>query len=200
MISLKEKRPSSSMRSGIHGGYTLIEVLISLVVVGIGLLGLAGMQALGVNNNYLSYLRSIATIHTETMAEMMRANIAGVNANDYAANAAPNTINYTTITTSTAPVFDCRPDDARKVAFPSGGTACTPAQQAQADVFNWLTRLSSDLPAGNGTVVCNDSDAGADADPCTDGSSHTITVQWREKDREAGQTVVTKSFSTVFRP
>ena len=188
------------MRLTIHEGYTLTEVLVSLVVVGIGLLGLAGMQALGVNNSYVSHLRSIATVHTENMAEMMRANIVGVNANDYAANAVPNTVNYATITTSTAPAFDCRPDDASKVAFTSGSTACTPAQQAQADAFNWMTRLSSDLPAGGGTVVCNDSDGGADADPCTDGSSYTITVQWQEKDMEAEQTVVTKSYSTVFRP
>ena len=188
------------MRLALHSGYTLTEVLISLVVVGIGLLGLAGMQALGVNNSYVSHLRSIATVHTENMAELMRANIAGVNANDYAANALPNTVNYVTITTSTAPAFDCRPDDASRVAFTSGNTACNPAQQAQAQETMNVGFLWHDLPGGGGTVVCNDSDGGADADPCTDGSSYTITVQWQEKDREAGQTIVTKSFSTVFRP
>ncbi len=181
-------------------GFTLIEALIALVVIAIGLLGLASLQALGVNNSYVSHLRSIATIHTENMAEMMRVNITGVNANHYASNAVPNTVDYTTITTGSAPTIDCRPDDASKPAFTSGSTECTAAQQTQVDAFNWVSALNNDLPAGTGTVVCNDSDGGADADPCTDGSTHTITVRWQEKDLESGQTAVSKAFSTVIRP
>jgi type IV pilus assembly protein PilV len=178
-------------------GFTLIEVLIAVVIIAIGLLGLAGLNAVGINSTHTSHLRSLASIHTENMADMMRANISGVDANDYANNAAPATIDYSTITGAGAPGIDCRPD-VTGTAFSGGSTACTPAEQAQVDAFNWVTAIANDLPAGTGTVICNDSD-GADADPCTNGSTFTITVSWQEKDKELAN-LVTKSFSTVFRP
>ncbi len=169
-------------------GFSLVEVLIAVLVIAIGLLGMAGMQSIGVNSNHISHLRSIASVHSENIAEMMRTNIAGVEANDYAQNAAPATVNYSSIA-ATALGFDCRT------------APCTPAQQARADAFNWLTSIARDLPAASGTVMCNDSNPpGGDADPCSPGSAFTITVSWQEKDLETANQFVTQSFSTVFRP
>lgn len=177
-----------------HKGFTLIEILIALLVITIGLLGIAMLQGVGVNNSHMSYLRSVASIHEQNMAERMRANVAGVDASDYAGNVPSPTINYATITTT----FDCRPDDASKPAFTGANTSCTPAEQAQADAFHWVTSIATDLPSGTGQVICNDIDT-TDANPCTVGSTHTITVNWREKDMES-DTHVSKSFATVFRP
>src|SRR3569623_1233592 len=42
-------------------GFTMLEVLISVVVLSIGLLGIAGLQATGQRNNHSAYLRSQAT-------------------------------------------------------------------------------------------------------------------------------------------
>lgn len=171
-----------------HSGFTLLEVLIAVVVIAIGLLGLAGLQATGINNSHISSMRSLASVHTENMAEMMRANIEGVNDNDYAA------LDYSSINPDTAPDPDCRgPAD-----------SCDPDEQALADAFHWIRAIDRDLPAPvgaglvRGTVVCNDRDT-TDADDCTDGSSHTITVSWQEKDLER-RAMVNKSFATVFRP
>ena len=152
------------------------------------------LQGVGVNNSHISYLRSVASIHVQNIAERMRANPAGVDASDYAGNVPSPTIDYATITTT----FDCRPDDASKPAFTGGNTSCTPAQQAQADAVHWVTSIATDLPSGAGQVSCNDIDT-ADANPCTAGSTHTITVNWREKDMES-DAYVAKSFSTIFRP
>ena len=72
------------------------------MVITIGLLGVAMLQGVGVNNSHISYLRSVASIHTQNIAERMRANIAGADASDYAGNMATPTINYATITTSSS--------------------------------------------------------------------------------------------------
>lgn len=175
-------------------GFTLIEILVALLVITIGLLGVAMLQGVGVNNSHISYVRSVASIHVQNMAERMRANISAVDANDYAGNVASPTIDYATITTT----FDCRPDDSTKPAFTGANTACTPAQQAQADAVHWLASIGTDLPSGTGQVTCNDIDT-TDANPCSVGSTHTITVNWREKDMESNAHIA-KSFATVFRP
>lgn len=62
VISYKEK------------GVTLIEVLVTVVIMSIGLLGLAGMHFHGLKNNQSSYFRSQATILAYTILDSMRAN------------------------------------------------------------------------------------------------------------------------------
>jgi len=55
-------------------GLTLIEVLITIVVLAIGLLGLAGLQTASLKNNQSSYYRSQAVMLTEDIFDRMRAN------------------------------------------------------------------------------------------------------------------------------
>lgn len=55
-------------------GATLIEVLVAMVVLAIGLLGLAGLQATSVQSNYSAYYRSQATILAADITDRMRAN------------------------------------------------------------------------------------------------------------------------------
>ncbi|MEX1067012.1 MAG: type IV pilus modification protein PilV [Aquisalimonadaceae bacterium] len=55
-------------------GLTLIEVLVTMVVLSIGLLGLAGLQAYALQNNNSAYYASQATILTQDIADRMRAN------------------------------------------------------------------------------------------------------------------------------
>ncbi len=54
-------------------GATLIEVLIAIVVLSIGLLGLAGLQATSVQSNHSAYQRSQATLLGYDLADRMRA-------------------------------------------------------------------------------------------------------------------------------
>ena len=63
-------------------GFTLLEILIAVGVLSIGLLGIAGLQALGQRSNHSAYLRSQATALAYDMIDRMRANKAGVQASD----------------------------------------------------------------------------------------------------------------------
>ncbi|SMP63962.1 type IV pilus assembly protein PilV [Desulfonatronum zhilinae] len=55
-------------------GFSLVEVLVGLIILAIGLLGLAGLQMQGLRNNNSSYLRSQATILAYDIVDRMRAN------------------------------------------------------------------------------------------------------------------------------
>jgi type IV pilus assembly protein PilV len=122
------------MRSHItkNRGFTLLEILIAVVVLSVGLLGIAGLQALGQQSNHSAYLRSQATALAYDIIDRMRANKAGVSSGDY------NAID-TTANTYTDP--GC------------ASSTCTSSQMAQFDMYDWQQDLSTQLPTGNGKVV-----------------------------------------------
>lgn len=112
-------------RSRWQRGATLIEVLVAMFILAIGLLGLAGLQAMSVRSNQGAYYRSQATILANDIADSMRANRTAALAGNYAQSSPPST-------TST----------------PSGTP--TPAQR---DLAEWNNRLATSLPQGTGTIA-----------------------------------------------
>ena len=140
-----------------HSGFTLLEVLVAIIVISIGLLGLAGLQARGMQANHSSMLRTIATYQAYDMADRMRANIQGVNSGAY------NSLSGT-------------PSDPGCVS-----TGCTPATMATSDLYSWNTSNAVLLPSGQG-VVCLDStpDDGTQSSPACDGlgTIYAIKIWW----------------------
>lgn len=57
-----------------QGGVVLIEALVSIVILAVGLLGLAGLQARAMNAEFESYQRSQAILLANDMAERIRMN------------------------------------------------------------------------------------------------------------------------------
>jgi type IV pilus assembly protein PilV len=55
-------------------GFTLLEVLVAVLVLAIGLLGMAGLQMTGMKSNNSAYLRSQASLLAYDITERMRAN------------------------------------------------------------------------------------------------------------------------------
>ena len=60
-------------RRKIERGATLIEVLVAVVVLSIGLLGLAGLQVTSLQSNHSAYMRSQASLLAYDLADRMRA-------------------------------------------------------------------------------------------------------------------------------
>ena len=58
-------------------GMTLIEILVAIVVLSLGLMGLAGLQLKGMQVNQGSTYRSQAAILAQEMAERIRADLTG---------------------------------------------------------------------------------------------------------------------------
>ena len=77
---------------GPASGFTLLEILIAVVILSVGLLGLAGLQARSLQTNQSAMLRSQATVLAYDMIDRMRANRAKARDGDYnqlLASAAP---------------------------------------------------------------------------------------------------------------
>ncbi len=64
-------------------GFTLLEVLIAVVILSVGLLGMAGLQARSLQANQSALMRSQATVLAYDMIDRMRANRALARAGDY---------------------------------------------------------------------------------------------------------------------
>jgi type IV pilus assembly protein PilV len=64
-------------------GFSLIEVLIAILVLAIGLLGMANMQASGMRSTHGAYLRTQATILADDILDSMRANVTAARAGNY---------------------------------------------------------------------------------------------------------------------
>lgn len=64
-------------------GFTLIEVLVAVVILAIGLLGLAALQNSGLQGSQEAYLRSQATLLASDITDRMRANRAAALNGDY---------------------------------------------------------------------------------------------------------------------
>jgi len=111
-------------------GFTLIEVLITMVVLAVGLLGLAGLQTTSLKHNQTAYFRSQATQLAYDMADRMRAN--PVDASQFAGS--------TYVVGNAAANAGC-----------STVAGCTPAEMAENDLFEWDASLVEVLP-GNISV------------------------------------------------
>jgi type IV pilus assembly protein PilV len=115
-----------------NAGFTLIEVLVSLILLSVGLLGLAALQANSLKNNQSAYNRSQATQLTYDIADRMRANVAETNKLALS--------EYIATTTPVAQV-NC-----------ANTTGCTPVLMAQNDRFEWNAALAGTLSSGTGTI------------------------------------------------
>lgn len=64
-------------------GFTLLEVLVALVIISIGLLGVAMLQMNGLKNNHSAFYRSQASILAYQMLDSLRANRKEVDSGNY---------------------------------------------------------------------------------------------------------------------
>ncbi len=74
-------RPIENLRRA--RGFTLIEVLITLVILAIGLLGLAGLQLFSLQSQMEAYQRGQAVMLAEEMAKRIQVNAQAARAGDY---------------------------------------------------------------------------------------------------------------------
>ncbi|GAC1620856.1 MAG: hypothetical protein NVS9B10_03030 [Nevskia sp.] len=143
-----------------QAGVTLIEVLVAVVVLSVGVLGLAGLQVFGLQQGQAGYERSQATLLAYEIADRMRAERLQAAAGAFALSAGASGL--------TAPAKDCT------------ASVCGAAELAAWDLYDWDRRVRSLLPGGRARIACIDS--------CGLGRRQTITVFWDEQRRGADGT------------
>jgi type IV pilus assembly protein PilV len=164
-------------------GFTLIEVLISALILAVGLLGVAALQTQGLKHNVSAMYRTQAVQFSNDIIDRIRANPTG----SYAVALASSPIAATNCSSSTA--------------------ACTVATMAQYDLTQWKctlgnfttdsdcttlaaaddsTNLSLGLPSGDGSIVLTS-------------GIYTVTISWADDHRlDASNDPILTSFTTDF--
>jgi type IV pilus assembly protein PilV len=111
-----------------HAGFTLVEVLVALVVLAVGLLGIAGLYVEGLRAGRTAVYRSAAVTLASDMADRIRANPGG----NYAGNG---------------------PGTGANNGCVNGAGDCNPNMLAQDDWWRWMRDVGRRLPAGATTTV-----------------------------------------------
>lgn len=120
-------RPSPASQSGI----SLIESLVALLVLALGILGLAGLQTRAIVESRTTNARAIAVSMVEDLNERMQFN---TDARLLAAN--PYVVGW----------------NVQPIAPDCFNATCTPAQVAQLDLAQWKANLRTLLPGGDASV------------------------------------------------
>jgi type IV pilus assembly protein PilV len=134
MNSVKTNFTSSARNPAMRRqrGDTMIEVLVTIIIIAVGVLGAAALQVTTLKNLSASHSASVAAIVAQDFSERMRANPVAALANDYVHSAAP--------TSDT----DC-------VTNP----CATAADLAAYDMETWWAQVTAVLPSGSGQVTRN---------------------------------------------
>jgi len=143
-----------SLRSRFIRAFSLIEVLVSLVILAIGMLGIASMLMISHKANASSTLRQQAIQSAYNIIDRIRANRqAAINGNYTVSN----------IVSSGQPTLPSSPSTNCTT------TTCSTTQLATYDTWQWLTTDVTQLPNGCGSITTA---------PSGINTLITITVQW----------------------
>jgi type IV pilus assembly protein PilV len=132
-------------------GFTLMEVMVALVIISIGLLGIAAMQATAIASTHTSQTESLAAIEARSLADAMQANP------DYWAAGNFPTI-LTVKGTAAAPVLSDATLNSQTTNCST--TACLDTSNngnvamAGYDLQQWAKQLFTQIPGSTATINC----------------------------------------------
>lgn len=137
-------------------GFALLEVLITVFVVAIGLLGVASLQVVGLREGYNAYLTTQATLLASDLADRIKLNRAGAANGGYI-------------------LTEDRPVDASAKDCADSTVSCTSAELASHDLYDWYHEdvpgsVQALLPVSMATVDCEFN--------CAVNRPYTITIRW----------------------
>jgi type IV pilus assembly protein PilV len=137
-------------------GVTMVESLVALVILSVGMLGIAGLYVSGVKAGRSALLRTQAVNLASDMADRIRANRRAVDA--YAMD-----------------TYGGEPEDQGCI-----NDACTPEELAEDDLFRWQAAVEATLP-GRPTPEVDVEFEELDAE---DADRYIVTVRWHEAGEE----------------
>jgi len=133
-------------------GFTLLEVMIAMVIFAVGMLGLAGIQAISLQNNNTAYQRTVAMQQAYNMADLVRA-----------------AVNFDGSVDSTFDDDDTDLGAAPAACFHDTTTLCSNSVMAAFNIWHWKNRLKDELPSGRGIVKL------------VSAGEYEIIIMWDEK-------------------
>jgi len=150
-------------------GFTLIEVMITVFVVAVGLLSVAGLQAFAKKSNFDAIQRTQAAALAQDLIERIRANAA--QGAGYVTDASAG---WSSSNAPGAPTQSC------STSSTASSPACTPAQVVAFDKYQWTRALFGAAESLNGESAGGLSEPTAcitnATAPC---GAYTIAIAWR---------------------
>ncbi len=184
-MSTNKMRNSDHISARSAAGFTLIEAMVAIVVLSIGMLGIAALVATLIQRNNTSVYGTVAAAAASDIMEKIRANPTGYSNGTY--------FLYLS-------AFGATPS-----ALPAcGTTSCSPDDVAKYDAIQWEQSLSQALPSGVG-IVClddtpNDGNSATPTTGCDGGTRVSVKIFWDET-RSGGRAtdgVTTQRYTTTF--
>ncbi|MDH1262345.1 MULTISPECIES: type IV pilus modification protein PilV [unclassified Pseudomonas] len=151
-------------------GFTLIEVMIALIILAIGLLGMATLMTQSLQSSESAYSRGQATLLAYDIIDRMRANKVLDTSKpfqNYRVSHATLGNNYTLANPSSCPNTVCAAD-------------CEGAEKATSDLTQWCRALNSSLPnlLPATSIVRNGT------------NGYRVRVEWQEPSGETSNVIV----------
>jgi len=180
-----------SHKSGARG-FSLLEVMIAVIIICVGLLGIAKMQSLALSNTNTSRLRALAALQAAGLASAMHSNReywSNVPGNNYAVTITAGTPPGVSVPNdavlqaqviadiATAPnINDCIATAVGATAACPNGTSQLAARLAAFDLARWwVNGLAPMLPNPSATISCAQPPAGNPGPMAC-----TIQIGWSE--------------------
>ena len=132
-------------------GFSMLEILITLALIAIALLGTAGMQVLAMKSNKGAHFRTQAVFLSSDIAERMEANKLAAMAGAY-------------VVTGTSAVAAAAADCSQ--------AACSSTNLASYDINQWETAIAGLLPQASWSVTQTGT-----GDP----STYNIVISWTDR-------------------
>ncbi len=136
-------------------GFTLLEALIGFLILSIGMLGIASLQAVSLKAGKSAVYGSVAMMKVEELFESMRVNPTALAAYIASGGSAANSC--------------------------TGANTCDPAELAANDMFWWNQNLLAGLPGVASTTTAINLIAPA---PPSNMATVTITINWAERNQD----------------
>jgi type IV pilus assembly protein PilV len=173
MVAAKTNRPTPVFPAGT----TLIEVLVTVAVTSIGLLGMTALIAVTAKVNQDTYLRTQADFAAQTLIESMHINVPAIAGGGY---------------------------DGVYPGTPASGTdcaklGCSPQQRADYDRLRFDRALSANLPNAKASLKCAGGNQPVMRSAAYDGVCR-LEVGWSERALNPGAENGYRSLVWIFQP
>lgn len=172
-------------------GFSLVEVMIALIIIAVGMLGIAKLEAVVLSNTSTSRVRALVALQAASLADTIHAdrdfwngasgdwstNPLTVTAAISSGSATLSATNSSALSTALGSTTDCTT------------ASCSPVSLAGYDVQQWATDFSAVVKNSNSTVTCS---SASGAVTCT------IQIQWTESTAAANQQEATAGAPSAF--
>ncbi len=153
----------------------MVELLVSVVIMSVGVLGMAGLQIISIQQNRSALLQGDATLRANDILDRIRAN--------------PDSAYAADLTDAPAATTNCI------------GSACNEAEMAAFDIVQWKCSIKSVDAAGDTYPVCASfgiagtmpgppcvaaGDVCAGGSVALNGEIYEVTVQWVDQEQSGG--------------